>query len=55
MPRPDRVWLYPVPAVIALAGWTFIFLTTNIRIIGIGLGLLALGVACFFVWSARKR
>jgi amino acid transporter len=55
MPRPYRVWLYPVPAVIALAGWTFIFLTTNIRIIGIGLGLLALGVACFFVWSARKR
>jgi basic amino acid/polyamine antiporter, APA family len=53
MPRPYRVWLYPVPALIALAGWTFIFLTTNVRIIGIGLGLLTLGVVCFFVWSAR--
>ena len=53
MPRPYRVWLYPVPALIALAGWTFIFLTTNVRIIGIGLGLLALGVVCFFLWSAR--
>jgi amino acid transporter len=53
MPRPYRVWLYPVPAWIALTGWTFVFLTTNVRIIGIGLGLLALGVICFFVWSAR--
>jgi hypothetical protein len=54
MPRPYRIWLYPIPALIALAGWTFIFLTTDVRIIGFGLGLLALGVLCFFVWSARK-
>jgi len=53
MPRPYRIWLYPIPALIALAGWTFIFLTTDVRIIGFGLGLLALGVVCFFVWSAR--
>ena len=53
MPRPYRMWLYPMPALIALVGWMFIFLTTNVRIIGLGLGLLALGVVCFFVWSAR--
>ena len=53
MPRPYRIWLYPVPALIALIGWTFVFLTTDVRIIGFGLGLLALGVVCFFVWSAR--
>ena len=52
MPRPYRIWLYPVPALIALAGWTFIFLTTDVWIIAFGLGLLALGVMCFFVWSA---
>ena len=55
MPRPYRIWLYPVPALVALAGWTFIFLTTDVRIVGFGLGLLALGVVCFFVWSARNR
>ena len=54
MPRPYRIWLYPIPALVALTGWTFIFLTTDVRIIGFGLGLLALGVVCFFVWSARK-
>ena len=55
MPRPYRIWLYPIPALIALAGWTFVFLTTDVRIIGFGLGLLAIGVVCFFVWSARTR
>ena len=55
MPRPYRIWLYPLPALLALAGWTFIFLTTDTRIIGFGLGLLALGVLCFFVWSRNRR
>ena len=55
MPRPYRMWLYPVPAFIALAGWIFIFVTTDFRIIVFGLGLLALGVACFFVWSRRAE
>ncbi len=52
MPRPYRIWLYPVPALIALVGWMFIFLTTDVRVIAFGLGLLALGVVCFFAWSA---
>ena len=43
MPRPYRIWLYPVPAFIALAGWLFIFLTTNVQVIAFGLGLLVLG------------
>ena len=54
MPRPYRMWLYPIPAFIALVGWIFIFLTTDVRIIGFGLGLLALGVVCFFLWSKRN-
>jgi amino acid transporter len=54
MPRPYRMWLYPIPAFIALIGWIFIFLTTDVRIIGFGLGLLALGVVCFFLWSKRN-
>ena len=51
MPRPYRIWLYPVPAFIALAGWLFIFLTTNVQVIAFGLGLLLLGVVAFAVWS----
>ena len=53
MPRPYRIWLYPVPALIALAGWLFIFLTTSPQVIAFGLGLLLLGVGAFAVWSRR--
>jgi amino acid transporter len=51
MVRPYRIWLYPVPAVVALAGWLFIFVTTDVRVILFGLGILALGVLCYLGWS----
>ena len=54
MPRPFRMWLYPVPAFIALAGWTFLLLTQGWRLIALGFGTLALGVLCFLVWSWRS-
>jgi uncharacterized membrane protein len=55
MTRPFRIWLYPVPVVIAFVGWLFIFATTSVHVILFGLGMLALGVVCFFVWSLRLR
>ena len=51
MPRPYRIWLYPIPAFVALVGWLFIFLTTNVQVIAFGLGLLVLGVGAFAIWS----
>jgi amino acid transporter len=53
MPRPYRIWLYPVPSVIALFGWVFIFATSDLYVVLFGLGTLALGVAFFFIWSWR--
>ena len=55
MPRPYRIWLYPIPAFIALVGWLFIFFTTDVRVIGFGVGILALGAVCFLLWSRRLR
>jgi amino acid transporter len=55
MPRPFRMWLYPVPAFVALAGWIFLLLTSGWRLIGLGFGTLALGILCFLVWSWRTR
>jgi amino acid transporter len=55
LPRPYRMWLYPLPALVALLGWIFLFATTDPRVILLGLVSLALGVVAFLVWSWRKQ
>jgi amino acid transporter len=55
MPRPYRMWLYPLPAVIALLGWIFVFATTQVRVILFGVGVLALGCVAFLLWSRTVR
>jgi amino acid transporter len=55
MPRPYRIWLYPLPTVVAFIGWIFVFVTTDVRVIAFGLGILALGAGCFLVWSKRTQ
>ena len=55
LPRPYRIWLYPMPLSIALVGWVFVFATTQPPILLFGLGVLAVGVAGFAVWSWRGR
>ncbi len=55
LPRPYRIWLYPLPAAVAFVGWLFIFVTTDVRVIAFGVGILALGVVSFLVWSRRLR
>jgi amino acid transporter len=55
MPRPFRMWLYPVPALIALAGWLFLLLTSGWYLISLGIGTLVLGVVCFLIWSWHTR
>ena len=51
MHRPYRVWLYPLPNLVALIGWMFVFATTDWYIILFGMGTLALGLMCFAIWS----
>jgi basic amino acid/polyamine antiporter, APA family len=55
MPRPYRMWLYPVPALIALFGWIFVFATTQVNVILFGLAVLALGCVAFLLWSWRTK
>jgi len=55
MPRPYRMWLYPLPALVALLGWIFLFATTSPRVILFGVGVLALGCLAFLLWSWRTQ
>jgi amino acid transporter len=54
-PGTYRMWLYPLPSLVALAGWIFVFATSDVRVILFGLGTLLLGVAAFGLWSWRAR
>jgi amino acid transporter len=51
--RPYKMWLYPLPSLVALGGWIFVFATSEPRVILFGLGTLALGLVFFIIWSWR--
>jgi amino acid transporter len=53
--RPYKIWFYPIPNLIALLGWIFIFATSGWQVILFGLGSLVCGLALFFAWSWRTR
>lgn len=50
-PMPFKMWFYPVPCFFALAGWIFILATANVRLLWQTVGLTALGIAAFLIWS----
>jgi amino acid transporter len=52
--RPFRIWLYPLPAIIALAGWLYIFATSGWNYAAFGVLTLVLGAVVYWMWS-RKR
>jgi amino acid transporter len=52
---PYRMWLYPVPALVALAGWIFVFWSAGLAAISFGLVTLALGAAVYLIRAAQHR
>jgi len=52
---PYRMWLFPLPALIALIGWAYIFEQSGTGAIVYGLATVAAGVAVFLVWAARAH
>ena len=51
MVRPYRQWLYPVPGILALAGWVFVYTQADTQNIWLSLGWLALGTIAFLIWA----
>jgi amino acid transporter len=52
--RPFRMWLYPVPSIIALVGWAYIFCTSGWSTSLFGLGVLATGIIAFIAWRKSQ-
>ena len=55
MERPYRMPAYPLPCIIALAGWAFVFFTYDRKVQIYGLGMLALGIVVFFAWTGFTK
>jgi len=54
LPRPFRIWLYPLPCGLALAGWLYLYCFSDVVYIVLGLATLFAGVAAFLVWSRAR-
>ena len=50
---PYRMWLYPLPAIVAFVGWVYIFFSSGTNAILFGLVSLGVGVVVF-LWNARR-
>ena len=53
-PRPFRMWLYPLPVLITVAGFSLVLLD-KLPLLGRGLLFAALGVVAFLLLSLHNR
>jgi amino acid transporter len=49
--RPYKIWLYPLPCLLALAGWLYVYCASGWLYVGLGLATLATGVVVFLAWA----
>jgi tetraacyldisaccharide 4'-kinase len=52
---PFRMWLYPIPSLVALLGWIFVFATSERTVLYIAVGVLVSGCVAYGVWTAYRR
>jgi len=60
MTRPDvalpfRMWLYPLPSLVALVGWTFVLVTSKPWFLLGGLGVIASGCVAYAIWKWTQK
>jgi amino acid transporter len=53
--RPYKMWLYPIPSVIALAGWAYIYVSAGRTPIVFSIVVIAVGTLAFLVWARAER
>jgi amino acid transporter len=54
LPRPFRMWLYPLPGIVIILGWLYILGTSRPRSLAFAAVVFLLGSAVFFI-RARLR
>lgn len=54
LPSPFKMWFYPLPSIVALAGWSFIFVTSR-QFMLLGAAFLVTGVAAFLIHQQLRK
>ncbi len=54
-PRPYRIWLYPLPCLVALVGWLYLYASAGWLFIAIGLATLVAGLLAYAAWFRHVR
>jgi amino acid transporter len=54
IPQPFTMWLYPLPALVALALWMYVFASSPLRGQAIAAAFLAVAIGAFFLFDARR-
>jgi amino acid transporter len=49
--RPYREWLYPIPSLLALGGWIYVYFSSGPLPIYLSLAWIAAGVIVFLIWA----
>lgn len=55
IPQPFTMWLYPVPALVSLALWLYIFFTGPVAGMLFSVGFLLVSVAAYYLFVGRNR
>ena len=53
--RPFKMWLYPLPALVALLGWLFLFVTSGAEQMFYSVLAMVTGVIAFLIWSKKRQ
>jgi amino acid transporter len=53
--RPYHQWLYPVPCIIALVGWIYIFVSSGWSAIELALVWMVLGAVAYLIWARYEK
>lgn len=53
--RPYRQWLYPLPSLAALAGWSYVYSSAGRVPIELSVAWVATGILAFLVWARVTR
>ncbi|MFG1929677.1 APC family permease [Mycobacterium sp. NPDC048908] len=55
LPRPYRQWLYPLPTIVALIGWVYIYVSASWLSIGLSIGWIVVGAIAFLIYARAER